>query len=364
MSKITKYILAHGWTGWMARILVGVVFIFSSAVKALDPYGTVLKMEEYFVAMGMEWLSWLSVALAVVLIVFEMFLGVALMVKAWPRVVTWVATLFSGFYLLLTLWVAVADPVAECGCFGDVVILSNWQTFGKNVALMLLVLVLLGRRRVDEARRWSGVATMVATALTLAFTLYSLIMLPVVEKFPFGEGVNLTKAIEEDLVDVADESVVICRSLQTGERVEFLPEDPTWWDEQLWEFVELRSSRGSVKVHASEFVLHAGGLNITPQILQTPMCRLLCAERLDRLSLEEQRKMRALAVDCISRGNRVVVVTASPLMEAQQMFPGVEFCNMDPVVMRALLRAPSGMVTISRGVILHKASLWALDVKE
>jgi uncharacterized membrane protein YphA (DoxX/SURF4 family) len=91
MSKITKYILEHGWMGLVARIVIGAVFIFSSAVKAVDPYGTVLKMDEYFVAMGMEWLSGARIVLAVAMIAFEMLLGVALLVKAWPRVTAWAA---------------------------------------------------------------------------------------------------------------------------------------------------------------------------------------------------------------------------------------------------------------------------------
>ncbi|MBP3441062.1 MAG: DoxX family protein [Tidjanibacter sp.] len=364
MSKITKYILAHGWTEWVARVVIGVVFIFSSAVKAIDPYGTVLKMDEYFVAMGLEWLSGAGVVLAVGLIALEMLLGVALLLRAWPRLMAWAAVVFNGFYLLLTLWVAVADPVAECGCFGDVVILSNWQTFGKNVVLTLLTLPILWRRKESSGRAWSTVATLVLTALTLAFAIYSLIKLPVVEKFPFGVGVNLPEAIEEDLVGAADQSVVVCRNLQTGQMTEFASDDSTWWNEQEWEFVELKTTKTQAKVRASEFVLHSGGYNLTPQLMLVPMCRLLCAERLDRLSLEEQRKMRMIAKDCLSRGNRVVVVTSSPLIEAQTMFPELEFCNMDPVVLRALLRAPAGMVSVSKGTIIHKASLWALGVEE
>lgn len=360
MSKITKYILAHGWTGWMARFLVGVVFVFSSAVKALDPYGTVLKMDEYFVAMGMEWLSGARIVLAVAMIAFEMLLGVALLVKAWPRVTAWVALIFNGFYLLLTLWVAVANPVAECGCFGDVIVLSNWQTFGKNVVLTLLALVVFAARGRGKSCRLGCVASVVAFALVVAFEIYSLICLPVVERFPFGEGVNLSEAIEEDLVSTASESRVVCRNLMTGQLESFAAEDQRWWDESLWEFVELDVPKSEVKVRASEFVIYSGIYNITPQLLSVGMCRLLCVERLDRLSLEEIVKLQAIADDCLSRGDRVIVVTASPLIEAQTLFPSVEFGNMDPVVLRALVRAPAGMVSISRGTILHKASLWGL----
>lgn len=362
IKKIRDYVVGHRWTESLARLLMGVVFIFSSAVKAVDPYGTVLKMEEYFVAMGVEWLSSLSLVLAVAVIAVEMLLGVALVLRAMPRVTAWVALVFNGFYLLLTFWSAVADPVAECGCFGDVLVLSNWQTFGKNVVLMLLALVVFVCRKEGEGRRSSAVVSLVAFGATVAFAIYSLICLPVVEKFPFGEGVNIPQAIEADLVSVADRSSVVCRNVNSGQLEEFDPEDPTWWDESVWEFVELKTPKSEVKVRANEFILQSGDYNLTPQLMGLNMCRLLCVERMDRLNLQQITKLRAIAADCASRGDRVVVVTSSPLIDAQTLFPGLEFCNMDNVVLRALLRAPAGMVSISKGTIIHKASLWAIQI--
>ena len=362
MSNIKRYIVAHGWMEMAARTVLGGVFVLSAAVKVLDPYGTVLKMEEYFTAMGLEWLSGASVVLTVGLLAVEMLLGVALVLRAAPRQTAWAALTMNGLYLLLTLWVAVANPVADCGCFGDWLVLSNWQTFGKNVILTLLAVVVFLYRGEREGCRWGLMGALVAFGATVAFAIYSLIMLPVVEKFPFGEGVNIPEAVEKDLVASAEQSYVICRNMHSGELVSFEADDERWWQEGCWEFVELKSPTSELRVRPSEFVLHAGDYNLTPQVMQARMCRLLCVERLDRLSLKEIVKLRAIAADCLLRGDRVVVVTASPLIEAQTLFPGVEFCNLDPVVLRALLRAPAGMVSISCGTILHKGSLWGIRI--
>ena len=173
------------------RVAVGVVFVFSGVVKGVDPYGTVLKIGEYLHALGIEWLGPLAGAMSVALVSVEVALGVALVVGAWPRVVGGVVVAFNLFYTVLTLWLAVANPISDCGCFGDAVVLTNWQTFWKNVALLTASAVAWAVVRNDRGKRWSGVVSVVALVATAAFALYGLLWLPVVEKFPFGEGVDL-----------------------------------------------------------------------------------------------------------------------------------------------------------------------------
>ena len=354
---IKGYIQKHSWTGVVARLVVGALFVFSSAAKAIDPYGTVLKMEEYFVAMGMEWLSGVATVMAVGLITVEMLLGVMLLLGAMPRLTSTVTLLFNGFYLLLTLWIAAEDPVADCGCFGDVVVLTNGQTLAKNMVLTLLAVVIFLRRKVERGALWrSGVSWGVGAA-TLGFTIYSLIMLPVVERFPFGVGVNLPQAIEQELIATADNTFVICRDLTTGKQHRFGVNDPAWWDGSRWEYIRTESPKEELKVRVSEFVISAGRRNLTEEILSMEVCHLLCAESVDDLSEKEKEKIRRIADECRASGARVFVISSSPLYKVQDMFPGLEFANMDPVVLRALLRAPAGAVMLQNGTIVYKASL-------
>lgn len=354
---IVGFLERNSWLDTLARIVVGVVFIFSSVVKAVDPYGTVLKMDEYFVALGVEWLSGVGTVLAVGLITLEMIVGVMLLLRALPRTMAWVALVFNGFYLLLTFWIALTDPVAECGCFGDVLVLSNWQTFGKNVVLTLLSAVIFLSRGRCRACRWGAVISAGVGTATLAFTIYSLIALPVVERFPFGVGVNLPEAIEEDLISAADETFVVCRNVETDELRRFGVNDEEWWDETKWEFVSTDAPKEKLEVRVSEFRLWAGDVDITLQVLDAPVCHLLLVEDTKSLCAREREKMWNIATGCMASGGRTIIVTASPLIEVQEMFPGVEFANMDPVVMRALLRAPAGAVMLTKGTVAYKASL-------
>lgn len=350
--------------GLVARLLVGAVYLFSSVVKAMDPYGTVLKVEEYLYAMGVEWMEACSNVLAVGLIGFEMLLGAALILGAAPRLTARVAVVVGALFTLFTLWVAIAEPVAECGCFGDVVVLTNVQTFGKNVLLLLLSLVVLcgarSRRGGCDARSAGAVGAM---ALVVAFCIYSLVRLPLVDRFPFGVGTNISQAIADELQQEESQTFVVCRDTATGEERRFAATDEEWWDEQKWEYVRVEAPEEGVKVRAKDFRLMVDDYDLTTQILTMPICRLVCVERVERLTERERAKLTALAMECMNLGNRVVVVSASPLHRVEEAFPRMEICNMDAVTLRALLRAPHGIVTLKEGTVMHKATMWELGVE-
>lgn len=361
--KTEAYIRSNAWPSRVARIVVGLTFIFSSVAKGVDPYGTVLKLGEYFGALGVGWLEWAEMPLAALLIGVELLVGVALLAGGRSRMVARGALVVNLCFMALTLWVAVADPVAECGCFGDVLPIGNWATFGKNVVLTLLAVVAVwGAREGGECKRglWGS---MVVALLGVAFVVRSFICLPVADVFPFDEGVNLPEIMAEEQQAEEQQSWVTCRNRTTGEERRFAATDPEWWNEELWEFVALEQPNESVKVGARDFRLFVDDLELTNHLLMMPVCRLVCVEDVERPTAREQAKLVRLIDSCRERGERVVLVTSSPLMRASELYPSVELCNMDPVVLRALLRAPMGVVSLHRGTIVHKATLWRLKVE-
>lgn len=364
MSCKTKaYIRAKVWPSVVARIVVGLTFIFSSLAKGVDPYGTVLKLGEYFGALGVGWLEWAEMPLAALLIGVELLLGVALLAGGRSRRVAKGALVVNLCFLALTLWVAVADPVAECGCFGDVLTIGNWATFGKNVVLTLLsVVAVWGAREGGECKKGLWGSLLVAL-LGVAFVIRTFICLPVTDVFPFDEGVNIPEIMAEEMEAEAEQSWVTCRNRSTGEERRFAATDPEWWNEELWEFVTLEQPEESVKVGARDFRLFVDDLDLTEHLLSMPVCRLVCVEDVERPTAGEQAKLVRLIDACRLRGERVVLVTSSPLLRATELYPSVEVCNMDPVALRALLRAPMGVVSLNYGTIVHKATLWRLSVE-
>ena len=142
--KQTKGIIAG-----ICRTILGLVFIFSGAVKAIDPLGTVYKIEDYLKAFGGVFTDLLPMAEVAAwgLIVLELLLGVCMLLNIRTRWTSWLAFLFYCVMTPLTLYIALTNPVSDCGCFGDAVVLTNWQTFWKNVVLIVLSIILLALRR-------------------------------------------------------------------------------------------------------------------------------------------------------------------------------------------------------------------------
>ena len=119
----------------LSRLVVGMVFIFSGFVKAVDPLGSAYKFADYFAAFRMEFLEFLALPMGIFLSAFEMGLGISLILGYRRKAVFAVVMWFMSFFTLLTLVLALFNPVSDCGCFGDALILTNWETFSRTWSL-------------------------------------------------------------------------------------------------------------------------------------------------------------------------------------------------------------------------------------
>jgi len=125
-----------------SRLLVGAIFIFSGIVKGVDPLGTAYRIEDYFIAYGIEWAIPLSLFLSVFLCTLEFMLGISLLFNAWVRRTAWLLFPLMIFFTLLTMVDAIWEPVPNCGCFGDAIKLTNLETFYKNVVLIVFTAII------------------------------------------------------------------------------------------------------------------------------------------------------------------------------------------------------------------------------
>lgn len=130
---------------WLMRLAVGATFCISGLAKGIDPWGTFYKMSEYLEALHLPFAEWPNVVLTLSFVLFslEFLIGVCLMTGCFRKAAPILAALVMIVMLPLTLWIAVADPVADCGCFGDFLVISNWATFFKNVVLAIAVVWLV-----------------------------------------------------------------------------------------------------------------------------------------------------------------------------------------------------------------------------
>ena len=186
----------------VCRILLGSVFVFSGIVKAIDPVGTQIKFTDYLLAFGWDGLFMDSTLLmfAALLAGVEFLLGIYILMGVFTKGTTRLLFLMMIVLTPFTLYTALKNPVEDCGCFGDALVLTNWQTFEKNIFLFVMSVYLLFRRRyiyplVSERRQW--LVTVVTVLLLTRFTLNNINGLPVLDFRQYKVGTDLRAEIYE-----------------------------------------------------------------------------------------------------------------------------------------------------------------------
>ncbi len=183
----------------LSRTLLGIVFIFSGFVKAVDPLGSAYKFADYFTAFKLGFLEFFSLPLAIVLAAFELILGIALILGYRRRIVYTVLLWFMLFFTVLTFILAIFNPVSDCGCFGDALILTNWQTFLKNVVLMIFVAVLFAGRKTDKASGHPATEWIILTGIyagVILFSVWNFRHLPLLDFRPYDLGTVIRQDME------------------------------------------------------------------------------------------------------------------------------------------------------------------------
>lgn len=220
---------------WMMRAVVGIVFAFSGFTKAIDPWGTIYKFDDYLAAMSLTVWPNLVLVAAFLLSGIEFICGVFLLTGCFRKSVTILVALIMAVMLPLSIWIAMVDPVADCGCFGDAYIISNWATFGKNVVLSACVVwLLLYNKRchwlITPALQW--LALVVSAVFIVAIELCGYAMQPLIDFRPYAVGSTLIDTTQEE----GPEYSFIYE--KNGIRKEFRIDDDLPSEESGWVFVE------------------------------------------------------------------------------------------------------------------------------
>ncbi|MBD2755816.1 DoxX family protein [Spirosoma sp. BT704] len=183
----------------IARILVGIVFIFSGLIKLNDPVGTQIKFEEYFEVFAQDVpllhdffmaLVPFTLVMSVLFCAAEVILGVALLVSYKPKVTVWLLFFLIVFFTFLTFYSAYFDRVTDCGCFGDAIKLKPWTSFGKDVILTILILFIMGHRNRLRARNTGWIVSL-TILLTLGLGIYAVQFLPPLDLLPYAVGKSI-----------------------------------------------------------------------------------------------------------------------------------------------------------------------------
>tara|TARA_R110002072_G_scaffold71681_20_gene171802 strand:+ start:544 stop:1512 length:969 start_codon:yes stop_codon:yes gene_type:complete len=304
----------------LSRIFVGAMFIFSGFVKLVDPIGSQYKFQEYFgeSVLNLEFLIPFALPFSILLIIAEIMLGVMLLLGYKSKLTVWSLLGLTTLFLFLTWYSAYYNKVTDCGCFGDAIKLTPWETFWKNVILIGLILLLLIRVK-DIKDIFSKKITIALTLLSLIsfsyITFHVLNHLPIIDFRAYAVGKNIPEGME-------------------------FPEDPN----------ELPP------VH--DFMLEDTQNDLAPQILAMDKVMLVIVYNADKSDEEGFVAIRKVADKAISKGYNVYGVSASfeddlILMQNKYNLP-FDFLFCDETTLKTMIRANPGIMTLSKGTVTGK----------
>lgn len=351
----------------LARIIFGITFIFSGFVKGIDPWGSAYKFTDYFNAMGLEVLIWAALPLGILLAFAEFIIGIAFIFNWWTRLFSWLGLLFMGFFLPLTLWIAIKNPVTDCGCFGDALVISNWETFYKNLILIVFALIVF-RFRNDKnygtANKTPLILSVVSAVIYFGIVFHSFNHLPIFDFRPYKVGVNIPDAMStpEDAPHEIYENIFYYKNKSTGKVEKFSEKNYPWKDTVNWAYDDMESflvQEGyESPIHNLTIESPDGDNIIDFFIYDENYVFMLVAYDLFKSKTTSQVKINELANWAIEKEFSFFCLTSTmpeeALVFAEENNIAYEFFNCDEVTLKTIIRSNPGLVVLKDGNIIGK----------
>jgi hypothetical protein len=345
-----------------SRILIGLLFIFSGTVKAIDPLGSAYKFHDYFQAFHIGFLNILSLPMAILLCTVEFMAGFSILTGIKQKAGITTAFILMLIFTPLTLILALTNPVSDCGCFGDAIHLTNWQTFGKNIILLFAAVVLYkGKKELKQTTKPSGelIALLSAVTIFILFSIYNLRYLPVIDFLPYKTGVKISdKMVIPDGVP-SDEYKTTFIYEKGGNKKEFTLNDyPA--NDSTWKFVDQKSvliKKGYQPPIHDFSITSLKGEDLTQKVLTDPdYTVLMVSKKLSEARIKYLLKGFELGSYCVKNGINFYILTASGTSEVKSYDNGLDFCSADETTLKTIIRANPGYILIRNGVITGKWS--------
>ena len=351
----------------MCRFIVAPTFIFSGFVKAVDPLGTQYKIQDYLEALGMgdALPDWVTLGTSVLLAALEFILGVLLLFAIHRRTVSKVIVVFLAIMTAITLWLALANPVSDCGCFGDAIHLTNWQTFGKNVVLLAMAVVIMlwplkMLRFISKTNQW--IVINYTALFILAISAWCLYTLPLFDFRPYHVGADIRAGMEIPEGEKPPQYETTFILEKDGEQKEFTLDE---YPDSTWTFIDSKTvmtEEGYVPpIH--DFILETvdEGVDITDSLLSAPGYTFLLVSPL----LENAYDSYFGTIDQLyeyakDHGYGFYGVTSSgdEAISRWRDLTGAEypFCRADRTMLKTVIRSNPGLLLLKGGVVIRKWS--------
>lgn len=357
----------------ISRLFLGIVFVFSGFVKAIDPLGSNYKIEDYLHAMGpfMSHFTGIAFIASILLSATELLIGLNLILGVRLKETTWAAALFMVVMTPITLWIAIANPVHDCGCFGDALIITNWQTFWKNIILSAFVVVIFLLRKSHKplvCNRTQWVLCVYSFLFTVGLSFYCLKHLPIIDFRPYKIGTNIIKGMETPPNAEKDSFDIKLIYAKNGQEKEFSLENYPRNDSS-WTFVDQRSVliKKGYEPPIHDFTIDTDGGEITDIVLNDPgYTFLLISYDFTKADLSKSEQINQIYQYALKNGYKFYALTASvkeDIAKYKQTTKAEYPIGLtDKITLKTIIRSNPGLVLIKNATVLN---LWATsDIPE
>lgn len=357
----------------IARIIFGLVFLFSGFVKAVDPLGTAYKISDYLEAFSLTPLDFLALPAALMLIAAEFTIGFNILFNVHLKATTWVASLFMLVMTPVTLYLAISNPISDCGCFGDAIVMTNWQTFYKNVVLciILAIIALLQKQSRPWLSNWGAwIVTLLPILISFAISIYCYNLLPVLDFRPYKKGNNIIEGMQIPEDAPLDKYETTFFYEKDGiEQAFTLDNYPA--EDSTWTFVRQESKlleQGYVPpIHDFSIVTEDG--DITDLILEDAGYTLLViSHKVEKAATKNIKCVKSTIANAKKAGANVIWLTSSYSDEIEEFKTqyGIEdtFGATDDITLKTIVRSNPGLVLIKDATVIEKWHHNALPSKD
>ncbi|WP_431122803.1 BT_3928 family protein [Flagellimonas flava] len=348
---------------WISRIVVGVLFIISGLIKLNDPVGFSFKLEEYFSqgVLDLPFLMPLALAISIFVVIVEVLLGILLLIGFKPKFTVWSLLLMIVFFTFLTFYSAYFNKVTDCGCFGDAIKLTPWESFTKDIILLGLILILfVGRKFIrplfNTKVNWIlGGVSLIACAL---FANHVLNHLPSVDFRPYKIGANIQEgmSVPEDapkpLYEYAwrfkvngEDKIVVTNGEYPSVDGEFVD-------------VETTEIQKGYEPPIHDFTIEQQGTDFAAELLEEDKLVMVIAYDLAKSNTDYFEKVAEVTGEAISNGYKVIGMSASSDAQTKALKSkfglNFDFYFTDETTLKTIVRSNPAILVLNRGTILQK----------
>lgn len=353
----------------IARIVVGLLFIFSGLVKANDPLGLSYKMQEFFEIWGIHQFNSWTLLFSVLMNAFEIIAGFALLMGWRIRLFSWLLLLLILFFTFLTGYTYITGMPKNCGCFGDCLPITSKTSFLKDVVLTLLIGYLFWKRReirplLPEKPNW--LLMLLITTFSFVFQWYTLNYLPVVDCLPFKKGNNIAEQMKMPANAIPDSTVINFVYEVNGKQIEFTADKfPADFSSDKYKFIKrydklIRAGKNNEPPIKGFSLSGESNVDSTQYVLQQPYAVLLFIEKFSRADGGWKKKLESVWAEAGSKNIPVYLVTAEPALAAKEVagtgFSGITVFKTDYKVIETAARTNPCMYLLKQGTVEAKYS--------